>query len=83
MKSIVALLLLSQAGAIKLPPASGSHALAQTQTTSNPEVSDIMEYADDKEYMESQRGILAEQDMKDTTKYTMSAKEYNSLMQKE
>jgi hypothetical protein len=55
----------------------------QLKETSNPEVSDIMEYADDKEYMSSQQNMLQEVNMHDTTKYSMSAAQYNSLMQKE
>ena len=85
MKAIFALLLAtsaSQADAYHLPR-HGHRAFAQTRSRLNPEVGDIMEFADDQEYMESQRGILAEQDMKDTTKYSMSAGEYNALMQRE
>ena len=87
MKAIAALLLLlggQSAEAMKLLPRHHrSFAQTRVHAHTNPEVSDIMELADDKEYMESQRGILAEQDMKDTTKYSMSASQYNNLMQHE
>lgn len=42
-----------------------------------------MEFADDKEYMDSQKTILEEQNMHDTSKYSMSASQYNSLMEVE
>lgn len=57
--------------------------LVQLHATSNPEVGDIMEFADDKEYISSQMNMVAEVNMHDTTKYSMSAAQYNSLMQKE
>ena len=42
-----------------------------------------MEYADDKEYLSSQMNTVCEMNMHDTTKYSMSAAQFNSLMQKE
>ena len=42
-----------------------------------------MEYADDKEYMSSQMNMVQEVNMHDTQKYSMSAAQFNSLMQKE
>ena len=55
----------------------------QLKGTLNPEVGDIMEYADDKEYASSQMNMIQEVNMHDTTKYSMSAAQFNTLMQKE
>ena len=49
----------------------------------NPEVSEIMSATDDKEYAESQKNILYEQNFNNTDKYSMSLDQYESLVQKE
>ena len=49
----------------------------------NPEVGDIMSFADDKEYSESQKNMLFDQNFHDTDKYSMTPEQYESLMQKE
>lgn len=59
------------------------HDLIQINAKLNPEVSDIMAFADDKDYITSQKATLYDQDFHDTEKYSMTPDQYESLMQKE
>ena len=47
----------------------------------NPEVGDIMGFANDKEYLDSQKNTLYDQDFHDSEKFSMSPEQYESLMQ--
>ena len=74
-------MLLASNQAVKL--ASKPKALAQIKSSVNPEVTDIMGFADDKEYIESQKNIIYDQNFNNTDKYSMSPEQFESLMQKE
>jgi hypothetical protein len=78
MKAYTIMMLLASNQAHKLSRRESE--LIQIRSDLNPEVSDIMSFADDKDYIREQKATLYDQDFHDTEKYSMTPDQYESLM---